>query len=92
MGTLSDEETYGSAEKQAPTIKDNIGETHKLQDHSDEVLAELGDGSVEGLSWLMKISLAGVVLALCYGWVRMHGRRSNMHAGRHGAYEKGGLA
>ncbi|KAK4561155.1 Peptidyl-prolyl cis-trans isomerase B [Recurvomyces mirabilis] len=94
VGVLSDEETFGDVNKHVPEAKENIGETHKssLQDHAGEVLAEGGNGSEEGLSWLMKIFLAGVLLAMCYGWVQYQGKRSKTFAGRKGAYETGGLA
>ncbi|KAK5109740.1 Peptidyl-prolyl cis-trans isomerase B [Meristemomyces frigidus] len=97
VGTLGEEEVFGRevVKTQAAALKDNIGETAKssLQDHGGEVAAEMMDKQTgEGLTWTAKFGFAGVLLALCYGWVRWHGTSSKMHAGRHGAYEKGGLA
>ncbi|KAI7235361.1 Peptidyl-prolyl cis-trans isomerase [Hortaea werneckii] len=99
---LSEEETFtGSSSDMAaapadgasvPEIKDNVGETSKspLHSHGDEIEAELGQGSA-GLSPLMKLGLAGLILAACYVWVRVYsssGGSSTASAGRHGAYEK----
>lgn len=76
-----------------PEIKDNVGETSKspLHSHADEVEAELGQGSA-GLSPLMKLGLAGLILAACYVWVRVYSSGGSSTAaagaGRHGAYEK----
>ncbi|KAI6814694.1 Peptidyl-prolyl cis-trans isomerase [Hortaea werneckii] len=76
-----------------PEIKDNVGETAKspLHTHGDEVeAAGLGRDTV-GLSPLMKLGLAGLILAACYAWVRGAGSSSagaGGVSGRHGAYEK----
>merc|ERR1712230_179892 len=77
-----------------PEIKDNVGETSKspLHSHGDEVEAELGQDATAGLSPLMKLGLAGLILAACYVWVRGFGSGGSSAAaagaGRHGAYEK----
>ncbi|KAI7182189.1 Peptidyl-prolyl cis-trans isomerase [Hortaea werneckii] len=103
---LSEDETFtGSSSENAaaaapaavegasvPEIKDNVGETAKspLHSHGDEVEAELGRDTV-GLSPLMKLGLAGLILAACYAWVRSGSSLSSGGAGvsgRHGAYEK----
>lgn len=70
-----------------PEIKDNVGGTSKspLHSHGDEVEAELGRDATAGLSPLMKLGLAGLILAACYVWVRGFGSGG---AERHGAYEK----
>ncbi|KAI7523114.1 Peptidyl-prolyl cis-trans isomerase, partial [Hortaea werneckii] len=76
-----------------PEIKDNVGETAKspLHSHGDEVeAAELGRDTA-GLSPLMKLGLAGLILAACYAWVRGSSSSSSGAggvSGRHGAYEK----
>ena len=91
---LNEEEPIAKAPP--PQLEDHIGETSKtpLNDHESEVIAEFGEpASVEGLSLFMKLGLAGIILAACYAWVRAHNPRSSRaSAGRHGAYEKGGLA
>ncbi|KAK5124020.1 Peptidyl-prolyl cis-trans isomerase B [Meristemomyces frigidus] len=94
---LDEEETVGAgkAAPPAPLDDDHIGGTSKspLQDHASEVVAELADSSAQGLSLLMKLGLAGTILAACYGFVRAHSPRSSrVPAGRHGTYEKGGIA
>lgn len=78
-----------------PEIKDNVGETAKspLHSHGDEVeAAGLGRDATDtaGLSPLMKLGLAGLILAACYAWVRGSGAGGSLAAGagRHGAYEK----
>lgn len=80
-------------------IKDNVGETPKspLHSHGEEVEAEaagLGRDTA-GLSPLMKLGLAGLILAACYAWVRSGSGSGSSGAGaggvssgRHGAYEK----
>ncbi|KAI6949657.1 Peptidyl-prolyl cis-trans isomerase, partial [Hortaea werneckii] len=104
---LSEEETFtGSSSENAaavapadgasvPEIKDNVGETSKspLHSHGDEMEAELGQDATAGLSPLMKLGLAGLILAACYVWVRGFGSGGSSAAaaaaaGRHGAYEK----
>ncbi|KAI7342525.1 Peptidyl-prolyl cis-trans isomerase [Hortaea werneckii] len=77
-----------------PEIKDNVGETTKspLHTHGDEVEAQLGRDTA-GLSPLMKLGLAGLILAACYAWVRSGSSSSSSAgaggvSGRHGAYEK----
>ncbi|KAI6910471.1 Peptidyl-prolyl cis-trans isomerase [Hortaea werneckii] len=74
-----------------PEIKDNVGETAKspLHTHGDEVEAELGRDATAGLSPLMKLGLAGLILAACYAWVRGSSSSSGAGvSGSHGAYEK----
>ncbi|KAI6904590.1 Peptidyl-prolyl cis-trans isomerase [Hortaea werneckii] len=77
-----------------PEIKDSVGETTKspLHTHGDEVeAAGLGRDATAGLSPLMKLGLAGLILAACYAWVRGFGYNSSSAAAaasRHGAYEK----
>jgi len=58
----------------AADVDANIGGTSKmpLQDHASEMIAALGDVSTDGLSWLMKLGLAGAILAICYGFIRAH--------------------
>lgn len=66
------------------------GETSEslVRDHAGQVARELG-----GLGWFTKLSLASLILAACYGFVRAYRpRTSRMTAGRHGAYEKAGMA
>lgn len=92
---LDEEETMGAGKTPPPQLEESIGETLKtpLQDHASEVIAEFGEHSEQGLSLLMKLGLGGLVLAACYGFVRAHSpRTSRVPAGRHGAYEKGGMA
>lgn len=94
---LNEDEVVGAIKAPHPPsqLDDNIGGTDKtpLQDHASEVVAELGNGaSEEGLSLFMKLGLAGVIVAACYGFVRAHSPRSSrVAAGRHGAYEKTGV-
>lgn len=76
-----------------PEIKDNVGETAKspLHTHGDEVEAARLGRDTAGLSPLMKLGLAGLILAACYAWVRGAGSSSagaGGVSGRHGAYEK----
>jgi len=81
----------GTAKAPPPQVEDHIGETSKspLNDHESEVIAEFGEPSAEGLSLFMKLGLAGIILAACYAWIRVHSpRNSRVSAGRHGAYEK----
>lgn len=96
VAPLSGEETVGSVKAGVATppsqqINDHIGETAKtpLHDHEHEMVTELGE-SQEGLSLLLKLGLVGLILALCYGWVRAHSPSSSAPAGRHGAYAKSG--
>ena len=49
------------------------------------------DLSTEGLSLMTKLICLAFVVAVCYGYVRAHSPRRTVPAGRHGAYEKGGL-
>jgi hypothetical protein len=93
---LSEEETFGGGQAAAtPDLKDSVGGTDKtpLNDHEGEVLAELGDKTADGLSLLWKLALGGAILGSCFAWVRWNSPRAGRaYAGRHGAYEKGGLA
>ncbi|KAK5132261.1 Peptidyl-prolyl cis-trans isomerase B [Meristemomyces frigidus] len=71
---LDEEETMGASKAPAAEADANIGGTSKmpLQDHASEIIAALGEASSDGLSWLMKFGLAGVLLAICYGFIRAH--------------------
>ncbi|KAI7507417.1 Peptidyl-prolyl cis-trans isomerase [Hortaea werneckii] len=99
---LSEEETFTGSSSESvagavdgvsvPEIKDNVGETSKspLHSHGDEVEAELGPDSSAGLSPLMKLGLAGLILAACYAFVRVYSSGASSAAGvsRQGMYEK----
>ena len=85
---LSDEETFGGGKSHTAELHDNIGETSKtpLNDHSSEMEADkLEKQSEEGLSLLAKFGFAGLLLAACYGWVRVNSPRGDS---RHGTYSK----
>lgn len=89
---LDEEERVAKAQPPVQ-IEDNIGGTDKspLQDHESEIAAELEDtaAAVAGLSLLVKLGLAALLLAACYGWVRARSPKSSRsNSGRHGAYEK----
>lgn len=80
-----------------PSLDDKpIGETSKsrLNDHEGEIIEELGSAAAEeDLSLFVKLCIAAVILALCYAFVRAYSPRSRSTvAGRHGAYEKTGIA
>lgn len=47
--------------------------------------------STEDLSLVIKFGILGVIVAVCYAFVRSRSPRRTPMAGRHGAYEKGGL-
>ena len=49
------------------------------------------DLSTEGLTLITKLICLALIVAVCYGYVRAHSPRRTGPAGRHGAYEKGGL-
>ena len=51
-----------------------------------------GDPSTEDLSLVTKFGILAVIVAACYAFVRSSAPRRTTMAGRHGAYEKGGLA
>lgn len=76
--------------KSEATLHDHIGGSDEapLQDHVGEVMGEKAVAAAEeGLSWPAKFGLAGVLLAICYGWMRLHSSSSrSMRAGMHGAY------
>jgi hypothetical protein len=50
-----------------------------------------GDVSTEDLSLVTKFGILAVIVALCYAFIRSRTPRRMTMAGRHGAYEKGGL-
>jgi len=82
----------GAGKAPPPLVDDPVGETPKspLHDHAGEVIAELGDPSARGLSLVVKLGLAGVIVAACYAWISAHAPRATRPAGWHGAYEMGG--
>lgn len=47
--------------------------------------------STEDLSLITKFGIFGIIVAACYAFVRSRSPRRTTLAGRHGAYEKGGL-
>ena len=59
-----------------------------LQDHT---VVSIKDLSTEDLSLLTKFIILGVVVAVCYAFVRSRTPTRTTFAGRHGAYEKGAL-
>ena len=75
-------------EDEEVTLKpaESLGEA--VQDRFEHVVGGLSE---EGLSWFTKFIILAVIVGLCVGYVRMHSPRRTGHAGRHGAYEKGGL-
>ena len=52
---------------------------------------KMADLSTEDLSLVTKFGILAVIVALCYAFVRSRTPRRTTMAGRHGAYEKGGL-
>ena len=91
----------GTAEPSEPLDEDEVvskvngavGETAEdpLHNHEEETIAELGDPSTLGLSIFTKLGVLGIIVAACYAFVRSHSPGRTSPAGRHGAYEKGGL-
>jgi hypothetical protein len=80
-----------------PSLDDKpIGETSKsrLNDHEGGAIEELDRiAAEEDLSLFVKLCIAAVILALCYAFVRAYSPRGRSTvAGRHGAYEKTGIA
>ena len=84
VAPLPEEELFGAGKASPsplPRVDDSVGETPTtpLQDHAGEVLAELGELSkAQGLSLFVKLGLAGVILAACYGWIRAHSPRTGL--------------
>lgn len=74
------------AQKAAFNYEDLDGTT--IRDNKAATLQSL---STEDLSLVTKFIILAVVVAACYAFVRSHGPRRTGLAGRHGAYEKGGL-
>jgi len=53
--------------------------------------ASIKDLSTEDLSLVTKFIIFGVIVAVCYAFVRSRTPTRTAFAGRHGAYEKGAL-
>ena len=83
----------GTAEPVAPLNEDGEeGDTaHQPILDQEKTLPELGDPSAEGLSLITKFFVLALIVGVCYAYVRAHSPRRTGPAGRHGAYEKGGL-
>lgn len=86
----------GSAEAIAPLNEDE-GTTKfegKVVEQGSEKVAEKVKSVTavpgEGLSIITKLALFGVIVGVCYAFVKAYSPRRS-YAGRHGAYEKGGL-
>lgn len=76
-------------------VSEAIGETAKsaLHDHASEVMAEMSElSSSRGMSLFWKCGLVGVIVMVCYGFIKAQTSRRRVPAGRHGAYAKGGIA
>jgi hypothetical protein len=96
---LTDSTGYtGTAEPVGP-LEENIGlespvgltgEEHMAIPHENTVTpSSLAD---EGLTWTTKLFFLALIVAACYGYVKMHtARRTGPPAGRHGAYVKGAV-
>ena len=57
----------------------------------DITAASIKDLSTEDLSLVTKFIIFGVIVAVCYAFVRSRTPTRTSFAGRHGAYEKGAL-
>ena len=88
----------GTAESDGPLDEDD-DEKVVLATHEDlgeatfqeQKGASLSDLSTADLSLVTKFGIFAVIVAACYAFVRSRGPRRVGPAGRHGAYEKGGL-
>lgn len=61
----------------------------KLSSEIEEPAVSQQDGvSDEGLSLVVKLLLAGVIVAACVVFIKAYASRQTGFAGRHGAYEK----
>ena len=67
---------------------EDLDKDSSLHEH---LVNPVSDYSTEDLSYVTKFVILAVVVAACYAYVRAHSPRSTGRAGRHGAYEKGGL-
>ena len=85
---------FPAASEQAPPVDITGEETRMKSQDPIDVVAQLGEttAAAEGLSLLMKLGLAGLILAACYGFVKANSPRRTAHAGRHGAYPEKILA
>lgn len=45
----------------------------------------------QGLSVVTKLVLFAIIVGVCFAYIKAHSPRRTAQAGRHGAYEKGGL-
>jgi len=55
------------------------------------VLDALPGNAADGLSLFAKLGFLALIVGVCAAYIKMHTPRRTGYAGRHGAYEKGGL-
>lgn len=56
-----------------------------------KLMHSLEEPSTQDLSLMTKLVLGAIIVAVCYAFVKAYSPRRTGPAGRHGAYEKGGL-
>ena len=84
--SLDDEWTDAGVE--APT---ETAVLEKVASGFEKAVPQLDSTSEEGLSIVVKLCLAGVILAACYAFIKTCAPRRASVAGRSGAYEKVGV-
>ena len=88
-------ELYGGAEFEWPYDEEgNIKTPDKVEVPSGSAHYEatpVESLSSEGLSVFTKLFLFAIIVGVCFAYVKAHSPGRTTHAGRHGAYEKGGL-
>ena len=69
----------------------NIKIPDKEVPHQEEHYIPPTSSEDQGLSVVTKVVLFAIIVGVCFAYVKAHSPRRTSQAGRHGAYEKGGL-
>lgn len=83
----------GTAEPAEPLNEDEdvvVKASEAMEQTKIQVDSIISSPATENLSWLTKFILLALIVGACYAFVKSYSPRRTP-AGRHGAYEKGGL-
>lgn len=80
----------GSAEAVVPLDEETVAGVKADSQLGKSFTGTLSAAS-EDIGFLTKLMIFGVIVGLCVLFVKMNSPRRTGYAGRHGAYEKGGL-
>ena len=93
IGLVGTAEPAWPYDEEGNIIDPSLGKVSSDEAHFEAPVPTYSEtASSQGLSLVTKLVLFAILVGVCFAYVKSHSPRSTQRAGRHGAYEKGGLA